>query len=107
MQLDLNNLPTDTVLLQRLVRDIATAIEHKDGEIERLQSIIKQLQRMQFGRRSERIDPDQLALGLEDIDSDIGRIRESRPTVVTDNPDAPSRRKPLPDAGRDVLCRSR
>jgi len=64
MQLDLNNLPTDTVLLQRLVRDIATAIEHKDGEIERLQSIIKQLQRMQFGRRSERIDPDQLALGL-------------------------------------------
>ncbi|MCP3459704.1 IS66 family transposase [Bradyrhizobium sp. CCGUVB23] len=96
MQLDLNNLPTDTVLLQRLVRDIATAIEHKDGEIEHLQSIIKQLQRMQFGRRSERIDPDQLALGLEDIDSDIGRIRESRPTVVTDSPDAPSRRKPLP-----------
>jgi transposase len=96
MQLDLNNLPTDTVLLQRLVRDIATAIEHKDGEIERLQSIIKQLQRMQFGRRSERIDPDQLALGLEDIDSDIGRIRENRPTIVTDTPDAPSRRKPLP-----------
>ncbi|MGY8682551.1 IS66 family transposase, partial [Bradyrhizobium sp. UFLA05-153] len=96
MQLDLDNLPTDTVLLQRLVRDIATAMEHKGGEIERLQSIIKQLQRMQFGRRSERIDPDQLALGLEDIDSDIGRIRESRPTVVTDNPDAPSRRKPLP-----------
>jgi transposase len=42
MQLDLNDLPSDTVLLHRLVRT-------------------------QFGRRSERIDADQLALGLEDV----------------------------------------
>ena len=64
MQLDLNNLPTDTMLLQRLVCDIAATIEHRDSEIDRLKSIIKQLQRAQFGRRSERLDPDQLALGL-------------------------------------------
>jgi transposase len=38
------------------VRDIAATIDHRDTEIERLKSIIKQLQRMQFGRRSERID---------------------------------------------------
>lgn len=36
MQLDLNNLPSDPELLQRLVRDIATAIDHRDTEIERL-----------------------------------------------------------------------
>ena len=52
---------------------------------------------MQFGRRSERLDPDQLALTLEDIDGDIGRIKESRPTIVVDELEAPSRRKPLPD----------
>ena len=97
MQLDLNNLPTDTELLHRMVRDIVGGIEHRDSEIERLKSIIKQLQRMQFGRRSERLDPDQLALALEDIDGDIGRIKESRPTIGSDNPDAPRRRKPLPD----------
>ena len=96
MQLDLNNLPTDTDLLHRLVRDIVGGIEHRDSEIERLKSIIKQLQRMQFGRRSERLDPDQLALTLEDIDGDIGRIKESRPTIVVDEHEAPSRRKPLP-----------
>jgi transposase len=73
--MDLNNLSTDTVLLQRLVPDIAAAIEYRDGEIDRLKSIINQLQRMQFGRRSERIDAGQLALGLEEIDSDIARIR--------------------------------
>jgi transposase len=62
MQLDLNNLPTNTALLHRLVCDIAATIEHRDSEIGRLKSIIKQLQRAQFGRRSERLDPDQLAL---------------------------------------------
>ncbi|MCK1394339.1 IS66 family transposase [Bradyrhizobium sp. 1] len=97
MQLDLSNLPSDTTLLHRLVRDIAATIEHRDSEIERLQAIIKQLQRAQFGRRSERLDPDQLALTLEDIDSDIGRIKESRPAIVTEPPEAPSRRRALPD----------
>ena len=97
MQLDLNNLPSDATLLHRLVRDIAATVEHRDSEIERLQAIIKQLQRAQFGRRSERLDPDQLALTLEDLDSDIGRIEESRPAIVTETPEAPSRRKPLPD----------
>jgi hypothetical protein len=48
MRLDLNNLPTDPELLQRAVRDIAAPIDHRDTEIERLKSIIKQLQRMQF-----------------------------------------------------------
>ena len=81
MQIDLQNLPTDPVLLHRLVCDIAATIEHRDSEIGRLKSIIKQLQRAQFGRRSERLDPDQLALGLEDLDGDITRAQESGPRV--------------------------
>lgn len=97
MQLDLDNLPTDIALLHRLVRDIAGTIEHRDSEIERLQSIIKKLQRAQFGRRSERLDPDQLALALEDLDADIARIRESRPAVDKPSADRRARRKPLPD----------
>src|SRR5258708_6827676 len=97
MQLDLNNLPSDTVLLHRLVRDIASVVEHRDSEIERLQSIIKKLQRAQFGRRSERLDADQLALALEDLDGDIARIRESRPIVIAETDDGRPKRKPLPD----------
>ena len=79
MRLDLDDLPSDMVLLHGLLRDMAAVVEHRDGEIERLQTIIKQLQRTQFGRRSERLDPDQLALGLEDLDSDIGRAEASDP----------------------------
>jgi Transposase C of IS166 homeodomain/zinc-finger binding domain of transposase IS66 len=97
MRFDLENLPSDTALLHRLVREMAVVVDSRDGEIERLQLIIKKLQRAQFGRRSERLDTDQLALALEDLDGDIARIRESRPAIATETDDTSSRRKPLPD----------
>ncbi|ANN58706.1 hypothetical protein A9174_19450 [Mesorhizobium loti NZP2037] len=97
MLVDLQNLPSDPAILQRLVRDMAAAVESRDGEIERLQSIIKKLQRAQFGRSSERLDPDQLALALEELDADIARIQESRLFVSKPSAERPSHRKPLPD----------
>ena len=38
---------------------------------DRLRHLIRQLQRLQFGRRSEKLDPDQLNLGLEDVEQAI------------------------------------
>ncbi|WP_353041992.1 transposase [Mesorhizobium sp. M1217] len=35
----------------------------------------------QFGRRSERLDPDQFELALEDIDSDIELVRDRHPAT--------------------------
>lgn len=96
MRIDLDNLPSDTVLLHRLVRDMADLVEHRDGEITRLQQIIKQLQRAQYGRKSERLDPGQLALALEELDADIAGIVESRPAPLIAEP-SPARRKPLPE----------
>ena len=96
MQIDLENLPSDTVLLHLLVRDMVAVIDCRDGEIDRLQGIINKLQRMQFGRRSEQLDPGQLALGLEDLDADIGHVAQSR-SITVDLPDTRPHRKPLPD----------
>lgn len=96
MRLDLDNLPSDMGLLHQLVRDMAAVVATRNDEIERLQAIIKKLQRMQFGRSAERLDPGQLALGLEDLDADIGRIEESRPVVAATIEPGPHR-KPLPD----------
>lgn len=96
MRFDLDNLPSDVAQLQQLVRDMAEAVSTREGEIDRLKMLIKQLQRMQFGKRSERLDPDQLALALEDLGADIGRVEESTPLpppVAENHP----RRKPLPD----------
>src|SRR6478735_4347957 len=38
---------------------------------DRLRHLIRQLQRLQFGRRSEKLDPDQLNLALEDIEQAV------------------------------------
>jgi transposase len=97
MRIDLDHLPIDTYLLHHLVRDMTAVVESRDGEIERLRLIIKKLQRAQFGRRSERLDPDQVALALEDLEGDIARVRESGPAGETKTRETPSRRKPLPD----------
>jgi transposase len=69
MRIDLENLPSDIELLHRLVRDMAAVAQTRDDEITRLQHLIKQLQHARFGHRSERLDPDQMALGLEDLDN--------------------------------------
>src|SRR5918994_7989942 len=55
-------LERDTVLAER---DAAQA------ELEKLRLLIRQLQRGRFGRRSERLDPDQLQLGLEDLEQTV------------------------------------
>lgn len=87
MRFDLHNLPNDTGLLHRLVRDMAAVIEadqtqlsEAQSEVEKLRAIVHQLQRAQFGRRSEKLDPDQLQLAIEDLDGDIARAEESSPT---------------------------
>jgi Transposase IS66 family/Transposase C of IS166 homeodomain len=96
MQLDLDNLPSDPTLLHHLVRDMASVVERREGEIEHLQLIIKQL-RTQFGRRSERIDADQLAFGLEDVETDkacaeaaqeLAKPKDSKPRGGTAPPAA-------------------
>jgi transposase len=106
VNLDLAALPTDVDALHRLVRDMAaqaaderTELERTRVEVERLRLIIQRLQRAQFGRRSERLDGDQLALGLEDLDVDIARVLAPLPSRIDDDgPEPALRRQPLPDS---------
>ena len=96
MQLDLDNLPSDTVLLHRLVRDMAAVVAQRNGEIERLHLVIRQLQRAQYGRRSERLNPDQLALGLEDVEGDVAHAEAQQEADIKPK-DRKPKRKPLPE----------
>jgi len=73
-----DQLPTDIEALQALLaatrteRD--TAIAERDqalSQMDRLRHLLRQLQRAQFGRRSEKLDPEQLLLALEDIEQAI------------------------------------
>ena len=44
------------------------------AELEKLQLAIKQLIRARYGRKSERIDPEQLQLALEGLEQDAGAV---------------------------------
>src|SRR4051812_19038120 len=58
-----------TIAALRTERDtVRSEHEAAQAEIEKLRLLIRQLQRNRFGRRSERLDPDQLQLGLEDLE---------------------------------------
>jgi hypothetical protein len=82
VDIDLASLPDDPATLQHLLREVVTAaeqqhtvlqdaVQQRDAEIEKLQLLIKRLLRQQFGRRSEQLTPDQLQLGIEDLEQSI------------------------------------
>jgi hypothetical protein len=87
-----NTLPDDVAALRALVltawaeRDAERAekgrlVEERDqlaGQNDRLRHLLRQVQRMQFGRRSEKLDPDQLNLALEDLEQAIAESEAER-----------------------------
>ena len=73
-----DQLPADIEALQALVaaaraeRDAAVAERDQAlSQNDRLRHLLRQLQRAHFGRRSEKLDPEQLALALEDIEQAV------------------------------------
>src|SRR4051794_220955 len=77
----------DTVMAERdavrterdLIREERDAAQ---AEIEKLRLLIRQLQRGRFGRRSERLDPDQLQLGLEDLEQTAAAAEAAQEEVA-------------------------
>ena len=80
-----DTLPDNVAALRALV---LTAWAERDAERaengrladqnDRLRHLLRQLQRMQFGRRSEKLDPDQLNLALEDLEQAIAESEAER-----------------------------
>ena len=96
-----HQLPTDVEALHALVaaaraeRDTAIAErDHALSQIDRLRHLLRQLQRAQFGRRSEKLDPEQLLLALEDIEQAIAgnEAREDKRDAATAKARADRRR---------------
>jgi transposase len=80
----------DTILAERdAARNERDLIREKhdaaQAEIENLRLLIRQLQRGQFGRRSEKLDPDQLQLGLEDLEQTAAAAEAAQEEVAARN----------------------
>ena len=74
------SLPTDADALRALL--LAERVRHAE-ELERLTAIIKELQRHRFGRRAERLDPEQLALALEDVEQTLAAVQAAAEADTT------------------------
>jgi transposase len=110
VNIDLAALPDDVGALHRMIGELAAALESERTdartEIDRLRQIIRTLQRGRFGRRSERLDDDQLQLGLEDLDADIARVEaKSAPSATPQRKDADA--GPRPSLADHLPCEDR
>ena len=97
---DNDRLPDDIDVLQALVRrtldERDAVIAERDRLIdqnERLRHLLRQLQRVRFGRSSEKLDPDQLQLALEDIEQELARNEAEQ------QKSAPARARPAKPQG--------
>src|SRR3954454_18980240 len=54
------------------------AFEEADAERQRLELVVRQLVRAQFGRKSERLDPEQFQLTLENLEQDIAAAKAAQ-----------------------------
>jgi transposase len=78
LEVSADQVPVDIAVLQA---QLAAAVAERDAaraerdearsQNDRLEHLLQQLRRMYFGRRSEKLDPDQLALAFEDIEQAI------------------------------------
>ena len=97
------SLPNDLALCHELIRQQADSLEKARRRIEQLEHSVDLLLRQKYGPRSERIDPNQLRLFIEEGDEPV--LME--PDVPLENPEKPKRTwkrrgqsRPLPAAPR-------
>jgi transposase len=77
----------------RAERDaLQSAHETANAEVEKLRLMIGQLLRAQYGRSSEKLDPDQLQLGLEELEQSLAAVRPADDPPAPQQPAVPQRK---------------
>jgi len=98
MQFDLQNLPEDFSLLRQIILDLLSTVKAHEQRIERLKHQLQQLQRYQFGRKSERVALEQLLFQYAGLDTEavaaeepVEEAREAEPQFEPET--SPKRKK--------------
>ena len=81
---------------------LRTECDTANAEVEKLQLIIKQLTRSRYGAPSEKLDPDQLQLGLEEVEQSLGATQAGVDCEPPTAKKATGERKP-PQRNRGAL----
>lgn len=107
--LDVANLPDDVAALKAMLiaaqaretaKDVAIAskdehIARKDERIERLEKLVAAFKQAAFGRKSEKTDPDQFDLALEDLETAMAAIHAEDEGTLLLEPRRPSNARPI------------
>lgn len=95
------DLPSDVSTLKFLAEQLFETLQEKERRIGQMASQIEWLKRQLFGRRSERVDPNQLDLGLGEPPAEA-IVEDPEPVVAQGEPTEATRR---PGHGRRPLPR--
>jgi hypothetical protein len=92
-------LPDDLDTAHRQIREQAEALRQQGQLIARLQHQLEQLLRQRFGKKGEKVDPDQLLLFAQDV------MAQTEPMAAAPQPPAPAASaRPRPEGhGRKSL----
>jgi transposase len=72
------------------------AYEEAEAERRRLDEVIQQLRRAQSGPKSERLDPEQFQLALENVEQDLAAATAAREEAAAGTPEAARRKRRAP-----------
>lgn len=93
-------MPSDTALAGLSKEELISLVQAVSSENDKLRHFIKQMQNARFGSRSEKLDEDQLQLGLEDIEQSVGTEAAQNETAGNDQVERPKRdRQPRRNRG--------
>jgi transposase len=106
---DLHDLPDDPAALKAMISDIRRSNSSLEAEvaalkaasadaqarIERLQLLLKTIQRATYGRSSEKLDDSQHAFAFEEVQTGLAAV-EARLETLRPSPGKPGGRRPLP-----------
>jgi transposase len=103
MTLAASDLPDDVEALKAMVLSMSDEVVQlravnadAEARIARLDAILKVLKRASFGRRSERLDDDQIAFAFEEVETGLGAVESELERARPKRERAPQQRKAFP-----------
>ena len=102
MSLAPETLPDDPDQLRAMLVAMSAERDEARAEVDKLQLLISELQRMQFGQRSEQREPNQMQLGLEDQEQAEGD-EEAAEDAASSDAEKQGRKRAAPKRNRGHL----